>query len=147
MNNLLSEIKRMNALKLEAERLGGLVEELAERKKQFFQTDIIEASSSEFPYTKFKRTITGYDFDDPDIAEIEKEYQNLKKKLLEVKVQSERAYLKVYSMIYEAPDPVLRQALEYRFICNMEWSAVAAKVGNNSPDSIRKAVMRYLSVK
>lgn len=147
MSSLLSELKRMETLRLEAERLSGLVDELVERKKQFFQTDIIEASSTEFPYAKFKRTIYGYDFDDPDIKEIEEEYQKLLRKLNETKVQSERAYLKALGIIYEAPDPVIRKALECRFIRNMEWTEVAAKVGNNSPDSIRMAVMRYIEHK
>lgn len=46
--------------------------------------------------------------------------------------------------IAEVPDSLTRQIFTYRFVNGMSWWQVAARVGGNTADSVRKVVDRYL---
>ncbi len=54
--------------------------------------------------------------------------------------------LKLESYINTIPDSQTRLIFRYRFVKCLTWSAVARRIGgNNTGDSVRKRVKRYLS--
>ena len=131
-------------LEKEVERLEELIGELEVERKRLTESDFVYGSDVEFPYAKHKVNIQGIDFDLATAVDLDNEYQNLIRQLRERKIQSKRTYLRAMSYIYEAPDVITRQALEYKYIHGMTWIQVAHKIGGNSEDSVRKMCARYL---
>lgn len=99
-------------------------------------TDIVSASSSEYPFTKHKVTISGKNA----VEETKLILQLREKKAQLQKVQKE---------IEKAPNRIIRVILTKRYVVGMEWEKVAKYVpGRNGEDatgdSVRKRAERYL---
>lgn len=99
-------------------------------------TDIVTASSSEYPFTQHKVTISGRNA----VEETKLLLQLREKKAQLQKVQKE---------IEKAPNRIIRTILTKRYVVGLEWENVAKYVpGRNGEDatgdSVRKKAERYL---
>ncbi|MDQ9806978.1 hypothetical protein RFX75_09195, partial [Acinetobacter baumannii] len=55
-------------------------------------------------------------------------------------------YAKLNAFINDITDPLLRQILLYRYVDNLKWPQIAARIGgDNTAGSVRKIVDRYLN--
>ena len=99
-------------------------------------TDIVTASSSEYPFTKHKVTISGRNAVEETKLSLQLREKNAK-------------LLKVQKEIERAPNSIIRMILIKRYVVGMEWEKVAKYVpGRNGEDatgdSVRKRAERYL---
>ena len=128
----------------EIDHLEEIIGELEVQKKEIMQSDMVEGSDAEFPYTKHNFKIRGIDFTIEEAIELNDQYEKLIIKLREKKVQCMKTYVRAMSYIYEASDVLTRQALEYHYIEGLTWEKTAEKIGSYSPDAVRKMCARYL---
>ena len=63
------------------------------------------------------------------------------------KRQSITELTRLERVIDQCDDPYIRCILRYRFCNGLSWTAVAKRLGNNSPDSCRMIAKRYLKRK
>lgn len=131
-------------LKAEVERIEEKIQELDVERKQLIETDMVEGSDVEFPYTKHKMSIVGIDFTYEEALELNSMYQELIRQLRHKRLEAKRSYIRAMGFIYEAPDILTRRALEYRYIDGMTWVQIAMKIGCNTEDSVRKMCSAYL---
>lgn len=127
---LRAEFEQYRAIEKEAEDI------LEKMETMGCVTDIVTASSSEYPFTKHKVTISGR-----NAVEETKLLQELREK--------KRKLLKVRQEIEKAPNRIIRMILTKRYVVGMEWEKVAKYVpGRNGEDatgdSVRKRAERYL---
>ena len=70
----------------------------------------------------------------------------LKQTIMERVLDSILEYAKLNAFINEITDPLLRQILLYRYVDNLKWPQIAARIGgDNTAGSVRKIVDRYLN--
>lgn len=131
-------------LKAEVERIEEKIRELDAERKSLIETDIVVTSDVEFPYTKHKATIQGIDFTLEEAMDLNNLYQELIRQLRQKRLEAKRSYVRAMKYIYEAPDIITRQALEYRYVEGMTWVQVAHKIGGTSPDAIRMSCNTYI---
>ena len=67
------------------------------------------------------------------------------KKKQELKEQIDKKVFEIDKFLNTISDSLIRRIIYYRYIEHLSWGMVAAKIGgNNSEDSVRKALDRYL---
>lgn len=67
------------------------------------------------------------------------------KKKQELKEQIDRKVFEIDKFMNTVTDSLIRRIIYYRYIEHFSWNMVAAKIGgNNTEDSVRKALDRYL---
>lgn len=55
-------------------------------------------------------------------------------------------YAKLNAFVNNIDDPLLRQIILYRYVDGLQWRQIAARIGgNNTEDSVRNCVNRYLN--
>ena len=70
----------------------------------------------------------------------------LKQAIMERVLDSILEYAKLNAFINDITDPLLRQILLYRYVDNLKWPQIAARIGgDNTAGSVRKIVDRYLN--
>lgn len=70
----------------------------------------------------------------------------LKQAIMERVLDSILEYAKLNAFINDITDPLLRQILLYRYVDNLQWPQIAARIGgDNTAGSVRKIVDRYLN--
>lgn len=70
----------------------------------------------------------------------------LKQIIMERVLESIIEYAKLNAFVNDIPDPLLRQIILYRFVDGLKWRQIAARIGgNNTEDSVRNCVNRYLN--
>ena len=47
--------------------------------------------------------------------------------------------------IASIPDSLTRQIFQLRFVNGLNWAQIAARIGNNTPDSVRMTCNRYIT--
>ena len=101
-------------------------------------SDVVQASSSSFPYTKHSVHISGI-----NMKRVEK-LDKLERRLAKRKLDLCNDIDEVYEFIECIEDSKLRQILELRYIKGMSWSVVAQSIyGYPGGDTPRKKVKRY----
>lgn len=118
----LKDLSRYKHYQLEAEHL---------RKQLNTVSDTVSGSSPEFPYTKHSIKLEGLE---------QKHQAQLRTAFL--KAYTEQIRLEEY--IQTVDDPLVRDIIRLKFDECLTWEQVAAKLKNNTADSCRKAVARYL---
>lgn len=69
----------------------------------------------------------------------------LKRVIMDRVLESILEYAKLNAFINGIEDPLLRQILLYRYVDNLQWRQIAARVGgDNTASSVRKIAERYL---
>lgn len=121
----LKQLNRMRKLK-------SYIAILEEEIKQEQVSDSVRGSMPSFPYVERHTTITGY-----TSAGNEK-----LKKLATLKAE----YIALERYIYSIEDIQLQYIFRLRFINCKSWQSIAMRIGgNNTVDSVKKMVYRYLS--
>lgn len=70
----------------------------------------------------------------------------LKQIIMQRVLESILEYAKLNAFVNDIPDPLLRQIILYRFVDGLKWRQIAARIGgNNTEDSVRNCVNRYLN--
>ncbi len=55
-------------------------------------------------------------------------------------------YAELNKFVNDIDDPLLRQVILYRYVDGLQWRQIAARIGgNNTEDSVRLMVSRYLN--
>lgn len=121
----LKQLNRMRKLKSD-------IAILEEEIKQKQVSDSVRGSMPSFPYVERHTTITGY-----TSAGNEK-----LKKLATLKAE----YITLERYIYSIEDIQLQYIFRLRFINCKSWQSIAMRIGgNNTVDSVKKMVYRYLN--
>lgn len=121
----LKQLNRMRKLKSD-------IAILEEEIKQEQVSDSVRGSMPSFPYVERHTTITGY-----TSAGNEK-----LKKLATLKAE----YITLERYIYSIEDIQLQYIFRLRFINCKSWQSIAMRIGgNNTVDSVKKMVYRYLN--
>lgn len=121
----LKQLNRMRKLK-------SYIAILKEEIKQEQVSDTVRGSMPSFPYVERHTTITGY-----TSAGNEK-----LKKLATLQAE----YIALERYIYSIEDIQLQYIFRLRFINCKSWQSIAMQIGgNNTVDSVKKMVYRYLS--
>lgn len=70
----------------------------------------------------------------------------LKKVIMKRVLSSILEYAKLNAFVNDIDDPLLRQIILYRYVDRLQWRQIAARIGgNNTEDSVRLMVNRYLN--
>lgn len=85
--------------------------------------DKVTGSNSEFPYQPRSFTIEGYNIQDVDRV------NRLKKLLIKRKNKCENMKLEIEKFITEIPDSLTRRVFRYRYIDELNWQAIAMRIG------------------
>lgn len=120
------DLKQYRSLKLE---INDLERRIA---KGEVVSDVVTGSSANYPYTQHPINICGVD------TKLTKKYIQQKKKLT-------RECLEIEQWMDSVDDSLVRRIIRHRFIDGFSWRQIANRVGGeNTEDSVRKAVERYL---
>lgn len=72
---------------------------------------------------------------------------DLRDELTRAEAAAQAELLKLLAYIRSVDDPFIRNAMRYRFVDCLSWSAVAWRIGgNNTGDGVRMAVKRYVQL-
>lgn len=70
----------------------------------------------------------------------------LKQQIMQRVLESVEQYAKLNAFVNSIQDPLIRQIVLYKFVDNLQWSQIAARIGgNNSEEGLRSALTRYLA--
>ncbi|MHB9947479.1 hypothetical protein CF055_00045 [Clostridium botulinum] len=119
-------LKQYNDLKVEISELENRIERL-ENKKIKIKQDSVKGSSNVFPYTERKFTIEGYNY--PEADKKEERLIKLNNLLSKRKNKCEDMKLQIEEFINTIPDSKTRRVFQYRYIDNLSWQAIAARIG------------------
>jgi len=78
------------------------------------------------------------------LREMVPELADLKRRYGETLARAREEYEEAVQWIDEVTDPFVRMILRYRYLDGLTWHQVAFKIGNNTADSVRMAVNRYV---
>ncbi len=143
---LMRKVKNLNALKAEIEILTNHIDGLRNQMlSDKLLSDSVKGSQTEYPYVYRTINISGYDWGDEQTDELNRELGKTIRTLRQRRIQAVRTYRELMNIIGKATDPLIRQALILRYVEGHRWEEVADRIGgNNTGDSVRKMVERYL---
>ena len=137
----LSQVYYLNKeIQIHEARLQGLKRQF----KRLKTVDGVKASSKESPFTLHNKRIEGVrpTAKNKEAVRIMAERRAL---ISQLKTQCEKEQQRLERYIMTIPDSFMRQLIILRFVDLREWKDIAAIVGgNNSEDSVRMAVDRFL---
>lgn len=113
------------------------IDYLNKQIESFTVCDTVKASAKRAPYALHAVSVEG--------LPISKAY--LLSELRKRRRKCAREYYKLCRFLEGIEDSMTRQIFEYRFVCGMSWQQIANRLGNNTEDSVRKLVNRYLMKK
>lgn len=119
------------------------IERLRNKRKQI-ESDVVKASSKEFPYTVHSQKIEG--LSTKTIADLTglNEEEKLLRKRIEAAEQIQR---RVEEWMIEIP-PRKQRIIKYKFFNELTWGGVAQKLGRKATaDSVRMELQNFLEKK
>lgn len=119
------------------------IERLRNKRKQI-ESDVVKASSKEFPYTVHSQKIEG--LSTKTIADLTglNEEEKLLRKRIEAAEQIQR---RVEEWMIEIP-PRKQRIIKYKFFDELTWGGVAQKLGRKATaDSVRMELQNFLEKK
>lgn len=129
------KLKQYKQLQGEIKDISAEIKELSANKT----IDVVKASSTGFPYTEYSSKVYGFD------PTTDKKRVALYDKKLLKKAELEKLEAEIEQFIDNINDSRVRRIVEFKYIKGYSWQKVARLIGgNNTGDSCRKAVMRYL---
>lgn len=128
------KLKRYRKLLSELE----LLKRQLEKIEPEFVIDSVNGSDSEFPYTKHKMNIEGY-----DLESYRKRVSRLNKRIVAKMNEIVDEKDSLIEFIYNIEDSELRQIFIYKYIDGMIWEEIARKM-NYSKTAIRDKHRYYI---
>ncbi|MDY0235077.1 MAG: hypothetical protein RBR71_03575 [Gudongella sp.] len=119
-------LKQHNNIKNEIKELETRIDKIKNKKIKVVH-DNVKGSNSNFPYQPQNFNIEGYNFEDIDRKE--ERIIKLNKVLSDRKASCEDLKVHIEEFISEIPDSLTRRVFQYRYIDELNWQAIAMKIG------------------
>lgn len=123
-------LRQYNSIREEIKELRREIIKLERQEK--YATDKVTGSDDQFPYAKKHFTITGI-ADDKNLIRKKEILINRLKGCEKIKIEIDR-------FITEIPDSLTRRVFRYRYIDELNWQAIAFRIGKHDESYPRKLV-------
>ena len=124
-------LKQYNSIREEIKELRREIARL-EKQETRYATDKVVGSDNRFPYAEKSFTITG-------IVE-DKNLIRKKEILIDRFRKCEKIKIEIDKFITEIPDSLTRRVFRYRYIDELNWQAIAFRIGKHDESYPRKLV-------
>ena len=124
-------LRQYNSIREEIKELRREIARL-EKQETRYATDKVAGSDNQFPYAKKHFTITGI---------VENKNLIRKKEILIDRLKKcEKIKIEIDKFITEIPDSLTRRVFRYRYIDELNWQAIAFRIGKHDESYPRKLV-------
>ena len=111
------------------------------KKEKIVSTDMVQASSTEYPYTQYNAKVEGVKY-----FKTKHSKYTYKKQIKSKRYKLEKLINQLeYELNYISDeDSEIRQIIRYRYEDDLSWIQIMFKMGYNTEDKARKKMKRFL---
>ena len=134
-------LTQYNNIRVEIKELEVRIDKVQNKSIQV-EHDNVKGSNPYFPYESKNFSIEGYNFEEADRKQ--ERIIRLNKLLCRRKTSCEDLKVHIEEFISEIPDSLTRRVFQYRYIDELNWQAIAMRMGKVYESYPRKIHDRYL---